>query len=330
MYLARATGIDTKLWFLNQFSQFSFMPEASLTMAVASMILFRENDFPTWTNHQIGAKQSLVEAMENARSLDERVAREIEIPIRSDERAQIDLEMEAIRSEKQDSAVRLKALQARKSELCKQPKAAKAGGARTVFVSASSSGRVKTRTTGFTAVPTSSLLRSPPPTCDYTTPWDPDLFQDAFGDASSHAAPQYPLSSAAMNFGADFWSDVTNFTGFESTSDLDNFDWSFLDQSGVSLPTSDASMVASTSSMLEYDTSLIGISAPFLHQPQSSPAPSFLQLPPIPAFSPPPSSPMPAPVLKPVSRKRKGNIDGLDPSNVVETKRSRTVPQRTH
>ncbi|KAF8205541.1 hypothetical protein K438DRAFT_1931893 [Mycena galopus ATCC 62051] len=43
MYLARATGIDTKPWFLNQFSQFFSKREASLTMAMASMILLREN-----------------------------------------------------------------------------------------------------------------------------------------------------------------------------------------------------------------------------------------------------------------------------------------------
>ncbi|KAJ7721704.1 hypothetical protein B0H16DRAFT_1335162, partial [Mycena metata] len=36
-----------------------------------------------WTNLQIGVKQSLVEAMENARKLDERVAREIAISLQS-------------------------------------------------------------------------------------------------------------------------------------------------------------------------------------------------------------------------------------------------------
>ncbi|KAF8171616.1 hypothetical protein K438DRAFT_1982032 [Mycena galopus ATCC 62051] len=153
----------------------------------------------------------------------------------------------------------------------------------------------------------------------------------------THAPARYkPFGAGASHFGkpktslSDCWSDISNFTGFESTSDLDNFDWSFLEQSGVSLPTPDASMPASTSSMLEYDTNSIGVSAPFIYRPQSSPAPSFLQLPPIPAFSPPPSSPTAAPTPKPVSRKRKGNIDGLDPANVVDTKRSRAVRQRTH
>ncbi|KAJ7722920.1 hypothetical protein B0H14DRAFT_2642037 [Mycena olivaceomarginata] len=102
-----------------------------------------------WTNHQIGVKQSLVEAREvDARKLDERVAREIEISIRSgvlinsqnesynrrarntrgnlppceNERAEIELEIEALRAEKQDSAARLKALQTRKSEIRKKSK----------------------------------------------------------------------------------------------------------------------------------------------------------------------------------------------------------------
>jgi hypothetical protein len=115
--------------------------------------------------------------------LDERVAREIEISIRSgvlinsqnesynrrarnttrqstamrkshashqlaDERAEIELEIEALRAEKQDSAARLKALQTRKSEICKKSKMGTLNGTRTVVVSASSSGRVKTRTIG--------------------------------------------------------------------------------------------------------------------------------------------------------------------------------------
>jgi hypothetical protein len=115
--------------------------------------------------------------------LDERVVREIEISIRSgvlinsqnesynrrarnttrqstamrkshashqlaDERAEIELEIEALRAEKQDSAARLKALQTRKSEICKKSKMGTLNGTRTVVVSASSSGRVKTRTIG--------------------------------------------------------------------------------------------------------------------------------------------------------------------------------------
>jgi hypothetical protein len=151
-----------------------------------------------WTIHQIGVKQSLVEAIKkysyflqhvlmlipySARKLDEQVVREIEISIRSgvlinsqnesynrrarnttrkstamrksnashqlaDERAEIELEIEALRAEKQDSAARLKALQTRKSEIRKKSKTGTLSGTRTVVVSASSSGRVKTRTIG--------------------------------------------------------------------------------------------------------------------------------------------------------------------------------------
>ncbi|KAJ7821042.1 hypothetical protein B0H13DRAFT_1520259, partial [Mycena leptocephala] len=135
-----------------------------------------------WTNLQTGVKQSLVEAIEkyvHARKLEERVAREIEISIRSgvlvnsrnesydrrarntarqsatirkaheshqisDEVAEIDHEIEEIRVDKRESAARLKALQARKSEIRKKPKTATSAKRRTIFVSSNSSGRVKT------------------------------------------------------------------------------------------------------------------------------------------------------------------------------------------
>jgi hypothetical protein len=66
----------------------------------------------------------------------------------TDEQAEIELEIEALRAEKQDSAARLKALQTRKSEIRKKSKTGTSSGTRTVVVSASSSGRVKTRTIG--------------------------------------------------------------------------------------------------------------------------------------------------------------------------------------
>ncbi|KAJ7465504.1 hypothetical protein FB451DRAFT_994497, partial [Mycena latifolia] len=135
-----------------------------------------------WTNLQTGVKQSLVEVIENARKLDERVAREIEISIRSgvlvnsrnesydrrarntarqsatirkaheshqlsDEVAELDHEIEELRLDKQESAARLKALQARKSEIRKEPKTPTSA-KRRIFVSSNSSGRVKTRKIG--------------------------------------------------------------------------------------------------------------------------------------------------------------------------------------
>jgi septal ring factor EnvC (AmiA/AmiB activator) len=119
----------------------------------------------------------------SARKLDERVAREIEISIRSgvlvnsrnesydrrarntarqsatirkaheshqlsDEVAEIDHEIEEIRVDKRESAARLKALQARKSEIRKNPKTATSAKRRTIFVSSNSSGRVKTKKIG--------------------------------------------------------------------------------------------------------------------------------------------------------------------------------------
>ncbi|KAJ7729299.1 hypothetical protein B0H16DRAFT_1734237 [Mycena metata] len=119
-----------------------------------------------WTNVQLGTKQSLVEAMENARKLDERVAREIATSLQSaillnskmslptksreshdaaDERAEVEHEIQALQAEKQDAAAKLKDLRTRKSALSKKSKGSQT---RSVVVSASSSGRVKTRTIG--------------------------------------------------------------------------------------------------------------------------------------------------------------------------------------
>jgi hypothetical protein len=66
----------------------------------------------------------------------------------ADERAEIELEIEALRAEKQDSAARLKAVQTRKSKIHKKSKTGTLSGTCTVVVSASSSGRVKTRRIG--------------------------------------------------------------------------------------------------------------------------------------------------------------------------------------
>ncbi|KAJ7724761.1 hypothetical protein B0H16DRAFT_1698535 [Mycena metata] len=147
-----------------------------------------------WTNLQIGTKQSLVEAIENARKLDERVAHEIAISLESgilvnsqnesyhrrsrnttrqttaahksreshevaDERAEVEREIQALQAEKQDAATRLKELRTRKSALGKKSKGSKA---RSVVVSASSSGRVKTRTV--VSIPTPARSITPEPT----------------------------------------------------------------------------------------------------------------------------------------------------------------------
>ncbi|KAJ7752975.1 hypothetical protein B0H16DRAFT_1836147 [Mycena metata] len=148
-----------------------------------------------WTNVQIGTKQSLVEAIENARKLDERVAHEIAISLDSgilvnsqnesyhrrsrntnrqtnaahklreshevaDERAEMEREIQTLQAEKQDAAARLKELRTRKSALGKKSKGSKA---RSVVVSASSSGRVKTRTIVL-AMPTPPRSMTPEPT----------------------------------------------------------------------------------------------------------------------------------------------------------------------
>ncbi|KAJ7803715.1 hypothetical protein B0H14DRAFT_2613086 [Mycena olivaceomarginata] len=78
----------------------------------------------------------------------------------ADERVRIELEIQAIQAEKRESAARLKDLQARKSVTRKNPRASKSGTtrngarsvggeARTVIVSASSSGRVTTKPSVF-------------------------------------------------------------------------------------------------------------------------------------------------------------------------------------
>ncbi|KAJ7857503.1 hypothetical protein B0H14DRAFT_2578389 [Mycena olivaceomarginata] len=97
---------------------------------------------------------------------------------------------------------------------------------------------------------------------------------------------------------------------------LKNFDWSFLDDFG-SGPT-DASITSSFDGAASF-------SARF-----SAPA-SPPRLPPIPISPSPPPVPLVAPpAAKPLSRKRKNDIDGLDPANVLEGQSwSRRVRKRS-
>ncbi|KAJ7861021.1 hypothetical protein B0H14DRAFT_2576360 [Mycena olivaceomarginata] len=107
-----------------------------------------------------------------------------------------------------------------------------------------------------------------------------------------------------------------NNSAFLPPNDLENFDWSFLDDFG-SGPT-DASITSS------YDGAA-SFSARF-----SAPA-SPPRLPPIPISPSPPPVPLVAPpAAKPLSRKRKNDIDGLDPANVLEGQSwSRRVRKRS-
>ncbi|KAJ7358073.1 hypothetical protein DFH08DRAFT_1042869 [Mycena albidolilacea] len=218
----------------------------------------------------------------NVATASERVAREMEISIRSgvlinsqnesynrrarnttrqstamrksnashqlaDERAEIELEIEAIRAEKQDSAPRLKALQTRKSEIRKMSKTGTSSGTRTVVVSASSSGRVKTRTVG-----------------------------------SNSTAPLRLVNTEIIEQGGSFPADASITSPFDGAASF---------------------------------------SAQFL-APASPP-----RLPPIPISPSPSPIPLVTPLAaKPLSRKRKNDINGLDPANVLEGQsRSRRV-----
>ncbi|KAJ7225030.1 hypothetical protein C8J57DRAFT_1590778 [Mycena rebaudengoi] len=144
-----------------------------------------------WTKSRTGGKLSLVEAIQSGRKLDESVAREIEISIKSgvlvnshnessqrrtrnltrqsttirksrdshaltDERARIQLEIDIGKEEKKKLDARLKELQVQRSATGKpsksSSKSAASRSARTVVVSSSSSGRVTTRTIGIILV----------------------------------------------------------------------------------------------------------------------------------------------------------------------------------
>ncbi|KAJ7041457.1 hypothetical protein C8F04DRAFT_1031492 [Mycena alexandri] len=175
---------------LEDFSQFSPMSAEDWDNTPATTNIGEGQHH--WTNLQIGIKQSLVEAIENARKLDERVAREIAISLQSgilvnsqnesyhrrsrnttrqtttarksreshevaDERAEVEREIQALQAEKQDTAAKLKELRTRKSALGKKSKGSKA---RSIVVSASSSGRVKTRTIGIFSATSCGLYRA--------------------------------------------------------------------------------------------------------------------------------------------------------------------------
>ncbi|KAJ7091632.1 hypothetical protein C8R44DRAFT_891454 [Mycena epipterygia] len=264
----------------------------------------------------------------------------------ADERVEIDLEIEAIRAEKQESAARLKTLQARKSELRKKRKAAKANGGHTVFVSANSSGRVKTRTIGVSsvlqnAVPVQPIASTSAAPVEYASSANSGAATFVGSNQGRAYIAPAPAVSACPNAAdsvvptsapaifppypplADFGGyiappDVSNFgdgMGFNPNFDFnnfDNFDFNF----EWSLLPDDLSLPCQRRFFLLNGT------------PQIS-APSSPRLPPIPISSSPlPMSPAVALAPKPVSRKRKSNIDGLDLINVIETTRARKVRQR--
>ncbi|KAF7367098.1 hypothetical protein MSAN_00969300 [Mycena sanguinolenta] len=139
-----------------------------------------------WTKSLTGTKLSLVEAIETARKVDQDVAREIEIAIKSgilvnprnesvhrlacnttraattirkshesrqraDERALLQMEIEAEQAARKASAMRLKDLRERKSAASKRsaaitPRRGRGRNTRTVVVGSNSSGRVATHT----------------------------------------------------------------------------------------------------------------------------------------------------------------------------------------
>ncbi|KAK6992570.1 hypothetical protein R3P38DRAFT_3084685 [Favolaschia claudopus] len=134
-----------------------------------------------WTKLQTGTKLSLVEAIESAREVDQRVAREIEISEnsgillnshnesyhrrarnttrhsttmrkaaeareREDEQVEIEMEIEEVEANKRDSAARLKELRAARKATRKGAGKRGGKGTKSTVVSSNSSGRVKTRT----------------------------------------------------------------------------------------------------------------------------------------------------------------------------------------
>ncbi|KAJ6619417.1 hypothetical protein B0H10DRAFT_2216927 [Mycena sp. CBHHK59/15] len=157
-----------------------------------------------WTNSRTGIKLSLVEAIEMARKVDKEVVREIETSLKSgvllngqneayhrmacssqhqssvmckahksnelyEERTRIESEIEAAKETRKQSAAQLKTLSAElksvKESSSKTRKSLKAT-PRTVITSASSSGRVKTRTIRLNASTlnlTPTAVNSPPP-----------------------------------------------------------------------------------------------------------------------------------------------------------------------
>ncbi|KAJ7869412.1 hypothetical protein B0H13DRAFT_2557648 [Mycena leptocephala] len=256
-----------------------------------------------WTNLQTGVKQSLVEAIENARKLDERVAREIEISIRSgvfmnsrnesydrrarntarqsatirkaheshqlsDEVAEIDHEIEEIRVDKRESAARLKALQARRIHI------------------GASAGKFSSTTTCHFDFNYSSPIFSM-----YSN--STNLFSDPNSTSDFVPGPSF----TGYNLPPP---DVSNFSdgaGFDF--DFDNFDLSFLDNFAF-IPTADGSMASSS---FQRDGTNLGAGNSEL-LPQFSTAPPSPRLPPIPVSS-PPISPTAAPVPEPMQKQHR-------------------------
>jgi hypothetical protein len=149
-----------------------------------------------------------------------------------------------------------------------------------------------------------------------------DLFSDPNSTSDFVPGPSFTGYPPAADFGEYNLPppDVSDFgdgAGFDF--DFDNFDWSFLDDFAF-IPTADGSMASSS---FQRDGSNLGAGSSEL-LPQFSTAPPSPRLPPIPVSS-PPISPTTASVPEPMSKKRKNNIDGLDPANVVETTRTRKV-----
>ncbi|KAJ6592738.1 hypothetical protein B0H19DRAFT_1365112 [Mycena capillaripes] len=317
-----------------------------------------------WTNSRTGTKLSLVEAIETARKVDEGVAREIEISLKSgvlvnprndlshrlarnttrasttmrksresrelaDEQALLQMEIEAEKEARKASAARLKALQVRKSAARKNMPAAKRRGARTVVVGSSSSGRVTTRT--IVSTPLRSTNDAEPPSLPMASTSATLLLAD--GAVTSAA----PLSS--FNWQNPDTQGTAYTCGVEGNQQFGNFNFDFL--------TPDPWNYGNIGDDLTWLNSLIFDNTPSAPNPnydsstgkptpddmvQSSPSNSLPRLPPIP---PSPSSASMSPAfdalaMEPIattSKKRKTR-DEVDPSNMVEGTRARKAPKR--
>ncbi|KAJ7120808.1 hypothetical protein C8R44DRAFT_877139 [Mycena epipterygia] len=280
----------------------------------------------------------------------------------ADERIELDLEIEAIRAEKQESAARLKTLQARKSELRKRPRLRKPmAGTWYLFqltpaVVSRLGKSVLARSLKMPVQPIASKSTAPVE-CASSANSDVATFvgsnqgrayivpahaASAYPNAADFVVPTgapaiYPPNPALTDFGGYIAPpDASNFgdgMSFNPNFDFNNFgnfnfnfEWSLLPDN-FSLPSADTPTAIPS---LDWDATIFMFDAStskFL--PQSATAPPSPRLPPIPISSfPPPTSSAVAPAPKPVSRKRKSNIDGLDLTNVIETTRTRRVRQR--
>ncbi|KAJ7838322.1 hypothetical protein B0H14DRAFT_3700283 [Mycena olivaceomarginata] len=149
--------------------------------------------------------------------------------------------------------------------------------------------------------------------------FDPDSAGTYFPAVSAPAHHLFPKMDDILYLPAASKIDdmfAFNDSAFLPPNDLEDFDWSFLDDFG--------SGPADTSITSSFDGAA-SFSAQF-----SAPA-SPPRLPPIPISPSPPPAPLVAPpAAKPLSRKRKNDIDGLDPANVLEGQsRSRRVRKRS-